>query len=173
MISSPDEDHQADDRQSSTLDFGRQSNRGVRNERRRNLDALILPTPLSIEGRMVQHAGRLHPLASGKESVVIRDYVDSYCAVSLKMHRSRIKAYRKMGHVIEESGNLFEGTPSRPPSVAREGFDVKVELLGDREFAVVAADPRPPIGAILKCRRTHKGLTALEVARRMGETRYG
>lgn len=71
------------------------------------LDALILATPLSFEGRMVQYAGRLHRLAEGKENVIINDYVDSYCAVSLKMYRNRIKAYRKMGYEIEEPGNLF------------------------------------------------------------------
>jgi len=48
------------------------------------LDALILATPLSFEGRMVQYAGRLHRLAEGKEDVVIYDYLDSYCAVFIK-----------------------------------------------------------------------------------------
>lgn len=71
------------------------------------LDSLILATPLSFEGRMVQYAGRLHRLAEGKDNVVINDYVDSYCAVSLKMYRNRIKAYRKMGYEIAEPDNLF------------------------------------------------------------------
>jgi superfamily II DNA or RNA helicase len=71
------------------------------------LDALILATPLSFVGRMVQYAGRLHRLAEGKENVVINDYVDSFCAVSLKMYRNRIKAYRKMGYEISEPNNLF------------------------------------------------------------------
>jgi superfamily II DNA or RNA helicase len=66
------------------------------------LDALILATPLSFEGRMVQYAGRLHRLAEGKEDVVIYDNLDSYCAVFIKMYRERIKAYRKMGYKIEE-----------------------------------------------------------------------
>lgn len=73
------------------------------------LDALVLATPLSFEGRMVQYAGRLHRLAEGKEDVVIYDYLDSYCAVFIKMYRERIKAYKKMGYTIMEPSNFFGG----------------------------------------------------------------
>lgn len=73
------------------------------------LDALILATPLSFEGRLVQYAGRLHRLADGKEDVVIYDYVDSYCAVFIKMYRERVKAYRKMGYAIGEPEEFFGG----------------------------------------------------------------
>jgi superfamily II DNA or RNA helicase len=73
------------------------------------LDALILATPLSFEGRMVQYAGRLHRLAEGKEDVIIYDYVDSYCAVFIKMYRERIKAYKKMGYKIVEPDRFFGG----------------------------------------------------------------
>ena len=73
------------------------------------LDALILATPLSFEGRMVQYAGRLHRLAEGKEDVVIYDYLDSYCAVFIKMYRERIKAYQKMGYTIVEPDHFFGG----------------------------------------------------------------
>lgn len=73
------------------------------------LDALILATPLSFEGRMVQYAGRLHRLAEGKEDVVIYDYLDSYCAVFIKMYRERVKAYKKMGYTILEPDHFFGG----------------------------------------------------------------
>ena len=41
------------------------------------LDTLILATPLSFEGRMVQYAGRIHRLAEGKTKVQVIDFVDS------------------------------------------------------------------------------------------------
>lgn len=77
------------------------------------LDALVLATPLSFEGRMVQYAGRLHRLAEGKEDVMIYDYVDSYCAVSIKMYRARIKAYQKMGYKIVGPEHFFGGKSMR------------------------------------------------------------
>jgi superfamily II DNA or RNA helicase len=77
------------------------------------LDALVLATPLSFEGRMVQYAGRLHRLAEGKEDVMIYDYLDSYCAVFIKMYRERIKAYKKMGYTIVEPDHFFGGKSMR------------------------------------------------------------
>lgn len=41
------------------------------------LDTLILATPLSFEGRMIQYAGRIHRLSEGKSSVKIIDFVDA------------------------------------------------------------------------------------------------
>ena len=73
------------------------------------LDALVLATPLSFEGRMVQYAGRLHRLAEGKEDVMIYDYLDTYCAVFIKMYRERVVAYRKMGYKSEEPDHFFGG----------------------------------------------------------------
>jgi len=71
------------------------------------LDTLVLAMPLSFKGRMVQYAGRLHRLAEGKTGVVVYDYVDSSCAVTLKMYRNRIKAYREMGYAIEQPADLL------------------------------------------------------------------
>ena len=73
------------------------------------LDALILATPLSFEGRMVQYAGRIHRLAEGKTKVEIIDFVDSYSAMLVKMYRNRIRAYLKMGYSIREPMGMFSG----------------------------------------------------------------
>lgn len=73
------------------------------------LDTLILATPLSFEGRMVQYAGRIHRLAEGKTKVQIIDFVDSYSAMLLKMYRNRIRAYQKMGYTIREPMGMFSG----------------------------------------------------------------
>jgi superfamily II DNA or RNA helicase len=77
------------------------------------LDTLIISTPLSFEGRMVQYAGRLHRLVEGKTKVQIVDYVDSSNAMLLKMYRNRVQAYRKMGYTIREPNHMFGGSTSR------------------------------------------------------------
>ncbi len=74
------------------------------------LDTLILSTPLSFEGRMVQYAGRLHRLVDGKTNVEIIDYVDSYSAMLIKMYRNRLKAYRRMGYVVNAPSQMM-GAP--------------------------------------------------------------
>lgn len=77
------------------------------------LDTLVMATPLSFEGRIVQYAGRLHRLVDGKTHVRILDYVDSSNAMLLSMYRNRVKAYRKMGYEIREPHDMMGGGPSR------------------------------------------------------------
>jgi superfamily II DNA or RNA helicase len=71
------------------------------------LDTLVIATPLSFKGRMVQYAGRLHRLIEGKDNVLIHDYVDSSVAMCISMYRKRINAYRSMGYQIEEPAGLL------------------------------------------------------------------
>ena len=66
------------------------------------LRALVLPSPVSFEGRLVQCAGRLNRVAEGKTEVTILDYVDSNWAVSISMYRNRLRAYSKMGYRISK-----------------------------------------------------------------------
>lgn len=70
------------------------------------LDTLILATPLSFEGRMIQYAGRIHRRANGKTDVQMIDFVDSFNAMLLKMYRNRIKAYRQMGYEISQPAKV-------------------------------------------------------------------
>jgi superfamily II DNA or RNA helicase len=71
------------------------------------LDTLILASPLSFEGRMVQYAGRLHRASEGKSDVQIFDFIDSFSAIFMKMYRNRLKAYRKMGYSVNTQGVLI------------------------------------------------------------------
>lgn len=73
------------------------------------LDTLVLASPLSFEGRLVQYAGRLHRVVEGKVDVIVMDYIDSSWAVSLSMYRNRLRAYRKMGYEVEGPGDLLGG----------------------------------------------------------------
>ncbi|MDB5038863.1 MAG: type restriction enzyme res subunit [Bacteriovoracaceae bacterium] len=69
------------------------------------LDALILATPLSFEGRMIQYAGRIHRLVEGKDRVEIVDFVDSHSAMLLKMCKSRMRTYKQMEYSIRVESN--------------------------------------------------------------------
>ena len=71
------------------------------------LDTMILATPLSFEGRMVQYAGRIHRLVEGKTDVQMIDYVDFSSPMLVKMYRNRLKAYRQMGYSITEPSVLM------------------------------------------------------------------
>lgn len=71
------------------------------------LDTLIFATPLSYEGRLIQYAGRIHREFKNKTSAKIIDFVDSYSAMFLKMYRSRIKTYKKIGYIIHEDKRLL------------------------------------------------------------------
>jgi superfamily II DNA or RNA helicase len=64
------------------------------------LDTLVLASPLSFRGRLIQYAGRLHRLTGNKKSVLIHDYLDSSNPMALKMYRNRLKAYKEMGYQI-------------------------------------------------------------------------
>lgn len=71
------------------------------------LDTLILSSPLSFEGRIIQYAGRLHRASDGKNDVQIIDFIDSFSAIFSKMYRNRLKAYRKMGYSVNMQGSLI------------------------------------------------------------------
>lgn len=66
------------------------------------LDTLVLASPISFKGRVVQYAGRLHRESEGKDDVRIHDYLDASSPVMLKMYRKRRKEYEAMGYVIEK-----------------------------------------------------------------------
>lgn len=71
------------------------------------LDTMILATPLSFEGRMIQYAGRIHRSAEGKTDVQMIDYVDFSNTMLVKMYRNRLKAYRQMGYSISEPAGVM------------------------------------------------------------------
>lgn len=71
------------------------------------LDTLVITMPLSFKGRLVQYAGRLHRVSDGKKDVLIHDYVDSSCAMTLNMYHNRLRAYANMGYKVEAPTGLF------------------------------------------------------------------
>jgi len=77
------------------------------------LDTLVLASPVSFEGRLVQYVGRLHRSAEGKEEILVHDYMETSLAVSLSMYRNRLKTYRKMGYEIESPEGLLSGSQTQ------------------------------------------------------------
>lgn len=84
------------------------------------LDTLVLASPVSFKGRLVQYAGRLLRASKGKADVRIHDYLDASSPVMLKMYRKRRKAYEDMGYSVEE--------------ITPKGVDVQC-MFADRIFA--------------------------------------
>ena len=54
--------------------------------------------PVSWKGTLIQYAGRLHRLHSGKTEVRIFDYVDQNVAMLLRMFEKRLRGYRAIGY---------------------------------------------------------------------------
>ncbi len=61
------------------------------------LDTLFLAMPISWKGTLVQYAGRLHRINSGKKEVQIHDDVDREVPVLRRMSEKRLRAYRALG----------------------------------------------------------------------------
>ena len=86
------------------------------------LDALILATPVSFEGRLEQYVGRLNRDFDGKEAVFVYDYIDSHVKYFNRMYGKRLRTYKKIGFLpwtgqiqlkqvinsIFDSGNYIE-----------------------------------------------------------------
>jgi superfamily II DNA or RNA helicase len=77
------------------------------------LDTMILATPMSFEGRMIQYAGRIHRQVDGKTDARIVGFVDFSNAMLIKMCRNRVKAYRKMGYAVSEPEAMKMGPLAR------------------------------------------------------------
>jgi len=84
-----------DDEERLILATGRYIGEGFDDAR---LDTLFLALPFSWKGMLIQYAGRLHRLRSGKEEVRVYDYVDGSVPMLAKMHEKRIKGFRTLGY---------------------------------------------------------------------------
>jgi len=62
------------------------------------LDTLLLSLPVSWKVTLVQYAGRLHRLHTGKTEVRIYDYVDRNCPTLMRMYQRRLRGYRTIGY---------------------------------------------------------------------------
>jgi len=67
------------------------------------LDTLFLAMPVSWKGTLVQYAGRLHRLHTGKAEVYIYDYVDRNSPTLMRMFYKRLRGYRAMGYELQDT----------------------------------------------------------------------
>ncbi|HEX2926899.1 MAG TPA: restriction endonuclease subunit R, partial [Ruminiclostridium sp.] len=64
------------------------------------LDVQMLAAPVSFEGRLEQHVGRLNRDYEGKEAVYVYDYIDSHIRYFDNMYAKRLRTYRKTGFTL-------------------------------------------------------------------------
>lgn len=64
------------------------------------LDTLFMAMPVSFRGVVEQYAGRLNRDYSGKENVIVYDYVDSHIPMLDTMYAKRLKAYKQIGYEV-------------------------------------------------------------------------
>jgi superfamily II DNA or RNA helicase len=69
------------------------------------LDTLFLASPIAWKGTLAQYAGRLHREYSGKQDVVIYDYVDIHVPVLERMYHKRLKGYAQIGYKVLAAHN--------------------------------------------------------------------
>ena len=74
------------------------------------LDTLVLAMPIAWRGTLVQYAGRLHRLHTGKHEVRIYDYLDGEVPVLARMFKKRSRGYRALGYDAAD-----EDTGRAPP----------------------------------------------------------
>jgi superfamily II DNA or RNA helicase len=91
---------QPDDEPRLILATGRYLGEGFDDPR---LDTLLLTMPIAWKGTVVQYAGRLHRAHAAKRDIRIYDYVDSEVPVLRRMYAKRLRTYREMGYVCDES----------------------------------------------------------------------
>jgi superfamily II DNA or RNA helicase len=67
------------------------------------LDTLFLALPVSWKGTLIQYAGRIHRLHPEKLEVRIFDYVDQEVPALVRMFEKRLRGYRSIGYVRNET----------------------------------------------------------------------
>ena len=64
------------------------------------LDTMFLAMPISFEGNVEQHAGRLNRDYEGKKDAIIFDYIDQHVPTLKRMYYKRLRAYKKIGYEV-------------------------------------------------------------------------
>lgn len=67
----------------------------------KNLNALVLASPIKFSGRVIQYAGRIMRPAKGKEQPIVYDFADWSVPVLAKSAQSRIRTYGKKNCIVE------------------------------------------------------------------------
>jgi len=92
------------------------------------LDTLFLTMPVSWKGTLVQYAGRLHRIHTGKTDVQIIDYVDSRVPMLARMFEKRLRGYTAMGY------QRRPGAFVKQSSLAVSGAVIESMAIADRDL---------------------------------------
>ena len=100
------------------------------------IDTLMLAMPFSWKGTLSQYCGRLHRNFTGKEEVIIYDYVDFRIPVFDRMYQNRLKGYKQLGYTIKPKEKDFDNSSSTETT---SRLYSKEEYLHDFEKDIVNA----------------------------------
>ena len=76
------------------------------------LDTLMLAAPVSFSGRLEQYIGRLNRDYTGKEEVIVYDYIDSHIRILDNMYAKRLRTYKRTGFQVI-TNNILTKTVSQ------------------------------------------------------------
>ena len=99
------------------------------------LDTLFLASPIAWKGTLAQYAGRLHREYSGKQDVMIYDYVDIHVPVLERMYHKRLNSYAQIGYKVLPAHNqpdkisMIYDTDSFVPVMKNDFSEAKKEIL--------------------------------------------
>lgn len=99
------------------------------------LDTLMLAMPISWKGTLAQYAGRLHREYTGKQEVLIYDYVDLRVPMLERMYQRRLTGYSAIGYSIRGAaagtaeGNRIFNQEDYLPAFAEDVRQAKRSIL--------------------------------------------
>ena len=99
------------------------------------LDTLFLASPIAWKGTLAQYAGRLHRDYSGKQEVMIYDYVDIHVPVLERMYHKRLNGYAQIGyktqsyHCQPDKINMIYNRNSFAAVMKNDFADAKTEIM--------------------------------------------
>lgn len=76
------------------------------------LDTLMLAAPVSFSGRLEQYIGRLNRDYTGKEEVIVYDYIDSHIRILDHMYAKRLRTYKRTGFQVVTNNTLTKQSAS-------------------------------------------------------------
>jgi hypothetical protein len=108
------------------------------------IDTLMLAMPFSWKGTLSQYCGRLHRNFTGKEEVIIYDYVDFRIPVFDRMYQNRLKGYKQLGYTIKMKEKDFEKstlteTTSRLYSKEEYLHDFEKDIVNAKSKIIITA----------------------------------
>ena len=98
------------------------------------LEVLLLATPVSFEGNLIQQVGRLHRTFEGKDAVYVYDYVDTPIPKLGRSYKRRLKTYASLAYEVSTGSSLQEGSASQAGGADGAPSDTGAAIRGEGAF---------------------------------------